>query len=267
MIASTSPRLSFLASAFLLGWLLLPLLPCSSLCTGVRAQVTDSVAHVRETNRFNKEMFNRQDPSGTLERGGTFYVSNPAPTYEVDSKIAYLWQEFKVLDVRLITGDTVRVNGRLRLPDQKFEIMRPDGVYELDNQKIQLVSVPESGREFVFYFDMRQKRRGLYVYEQLYDGGEQKLWVLREAGFVDSKPHSMFDTSEQVTKLKRKETVFLVENKWGTKVTSTKQLLGLLGAGKGSAAANYAKRKKLKNDPEDLAELLRFVRERGAEQR
>jgi hypothetical protein len=72
----------------------------------------------------------------------------------------------------------------------------------------------------------------------------------------------MFDTSEDIRKLKRKETLMLVYTENGLQVPmkNKRQVLTMLGAYKGSSAWQYAKKENLDMSvPADVVKLITFI--------
>ncbi|MCP9236055.1 hypothetical protein [Lewinella sp. JB7] len=236
-----------------LSWGLLP----------AQEEVKDFTEEMVTKDRSRESMFNAANPNAALVGGGNFYVSNPAPAYEVDVDKAYLNPEFQPFVVTLIDGQSFEVPARLRLIDQRIEVMVEGQAYDLDGQVLR-DATDHRGRTFVSMFDPTGRIRGAQLYELAFVGKTNRLLVNVATVWEDPPRQNMFDTREATRKLKEVTRVYLVTSVGSTEVNQVKDLLTGLRLDRNDRAYRYAKSKKLKNRLGDFIRLLEFV-EPGAD--
>ncbi len=222
------------------------------------AQTTDNTEEVDPNDRTRNEMFNRQNPSAALQAGSAFYVSNPSPLVELDTEKAYFRQEWEELIIRTHDGKTATLQGRYRIVDQKFEIQREDGIYELYNTVIKEAQLGDA------YFVLLPTGAGIEVYEVHYRNDRDYVLTHHSTDWIEPKKHSMFDTSESKRTLKRKVEVFLMMAHGKFPVENKRTVVAVLGIGKSDPAMQYIKDEKLNmKDPNDIAKFLQYRTEQG----
>lgn len=235
---------------------------CFCACTGLKAQEvpvadedSDMTDQVQMNDRYLNDMFNRQSPSEALQAGGAFYVSNPPPSIELDPKKAYYRTEWDTLVIRMMTGNTVELTGRYRIFDQKFEVKTNGGIYEMSNSAIAEVQLGSD------YFKVLKTYVGEDIIQVYCKTPEYSFAGMHSVELEDPKTKNMFDTSEDVVKLKRKNTLMLITaDNLRVPLKNKKQVLLMLGVYKGSPAMQYLKKQKLDMAvPADVVELIQFI--------
>ena len=167
--------------------LLLPLLFCTTGLLGQSDPVNDLSEHAQQKDRATQEFMNNTAAEASLVNGGAFYVSNPPPSYKVDVDKAYLDKEFRKMHVTFRSGDTATIFARIRVIDQKVELMREGGVYELRDNYTESIET-ESGETYLFLLDPLLRSKGTGVYQRAFTGGGFNLLVHRTADWKETRP-------------------------------------------------------------------------------
>lgn len=234
------------------------------LTLNLAAQHSGTVRHTvpsteQSDSRSKNDMFNRQNPSTALQAGGAFYVPNPSPVYRVDVEKAYLTKDFVPITAYLVDGQEHSTNGRLRLLDQKWEIVVEGGVFDLDNRVVQRV-VTADGRTFVHALDLLGRIRGIQSYEEVGQGAGSKLFVHHRADWEEPKEQNMFDTADPERTLKRREIMVLVTESDGNhEVKKWRDVVAVIAPDRAAEAKKFAKQHKLRNDPAGVARVLEHL--------
>lgn len=216
---------------------------------------SNTTAQAEPNDRSINDMFNRQNPTAALQAGGAFYVSNPPPSIELDPKKAYFRTEWDTLVIRMMTGNTVELTGRYRVFDQKFEVKANGGIYVMSNSAIMEVQLGND------YFKVLKTYAGEDIVQVYCKTPDYSFAGMHTAELEEPKTKNMFDTSEDIAKLKRKNTLLLIQSD-GLRVPlkNKKQVLLMLGVYKGSPAMQYLKKEKLDMAvPADVVKLIQFI--------
>ena len=234
----------------------LTLLLASPPLSAQETQITDNSDHTEKKDRSTQEFINGRGAEAALVNGGAFYVSNPPPVSKIDVDKAYLDKEFKKMHVVFRSGDEADIFARIRTVDQKVELMREGGVFELRDNYTQSLET-EDGTVYLFLLDPLNQRKGVGVYEQAYVGEGRQLLVHHTAEWKDPLPKTMFDTSEPERTLDPKRRAILVlDNKMAVEIHKMRELITHLGQDDRPRAEKLRKRNKLKNRAEDYVRLL-----------
>lgn len=216
---------------------------------------SNTTAQTEPNDRSINDMFNRQNPTAALQAGGAFYVSNPPPSIELDPKKAYFRTEWDTLVIRMMTGNTVELTGRYRVFDQKFEVKANGEIYVMSNSAIMEVQLGND------YFRVLKTYAGEDIVQVYCKTPDYSFAGMHTAELEEPKTKNMFDTSEDISKLKRKNTLLLIQSD-GLRVPlkNKKQVLLMLGVYKGAPAMQYLKKEKLDMAvPADVVKLIQFI--------
>ena len=224
-------------------------------------QPTDNSAHVKDKDRATQEFLNNAGTEAALINGGAFYVSNPPPLYKLDVEKAYLDKEFRKMHVVFRNGDAADINGRIRTIDQKIELMREGGVYELRDNYVEYLTTHDS-LTYLFLLDPMKRSKGWGIYERAFAGEDYQLLVYNTAEWKDPPKQNMFDTSDAERTLDPKQKVYL---QWKDgKTYEIKNIRGLvlaLGTDNVKRSDGIRRRFKLRNNVADYVQLLTALRE------
>ncbi|OAV43732.1 hypothetical protein [Lewinella sp. 4G2] len=230
---------------------------CICLTFSLAAQEKENLdlrEEVRPNSRATNDMFNRQDASAALQSGGTFYASAPPATLELTPETAYLRPEWEELVIRTTTNETATVQGRYRLIDQKFEIKDGEDIYEIYTTMVREAQLGDD------YFVVQSEGAEMVIYQVLYRDTDNQVLIKHTAEWQDPPQKNMFDTSEAVRKLKKRQITYLASNGRLIRADKKKDVLAALDLGQNQAAYAYFKKNRLNpKDEQDLIQLLTYI--------
>lgn len=238
--------------------LLLPLFAFSQEAESKEKEEREEAANLKDETR--KGMFNdtRNGVVGALVAGGSYYVSNPSPTYEVDVKLAYHNPNWQMATVRMINGETYETKGRYRVIDQSFEVLHEGEAYELKKQQLQGITIGKD--RFLMMPDPLFKRSGAVIYQLHYNSADYQLLEYHNAEWQEPQKQNMFDTREQHRTIKLSEELVIRANGRFQRIKSQGDAIKIFGIGKKSVASKYIKKNKLKlNQAADLVQFLEYL--------
>lgn len=216
--------------------------------------------NVEQKDYTRRTMFNeaRGSAEGNLINGGSYYVSNPSPTYKVDVKKAYHNPEWQDAEVRMVNGDYYKAKVRYRVIDQAFEIQHEGEAYELKKDQLQGVYIGQD--RFVMMPDPLLKKRGAHIYQLHYSSPKYQLVEFHGAQWQDPPKQNMFDTSDQHRTIKSMKQLIIRTASGFHLLKSPKDLINALGLDKKSPQAKYAKKQQLKlNKAADVVAFLKYL--------
>lgn len=221
----------------------------------------DKEEKVEETTQKDfsrKAMMNDGRVENALVSGGAYYISNPAPTYEIDMNLVYHQAAWQASTIELLDGSTFTAKARYRVLDQKFEVLVDGEAYELDNARLLKITVGD--QRFALLPDFQLKEPGRLIYQVHYRNENREVLERHHAKWQDPPQQNMFDTREQHRTVRRSAETYFRDGGEVIQLKNNKELVKILGLPKKGDAADYIKAKGLKlQHAADAAELLNFL--------
>ncbi|MEL6393909.1 MAG: hypothetical protein AAFR97_14265, partial [Bacteroidota bacterium] len=220
---------------------------------------TEDVTTNTNTIAFRRDnLLDDGQAQDNLIGGGAYYVSNPAPTYELDPELIYFDAEWQEGRVELLDGDVYRADLRYRVLDQKFEVLVEGEAYELDNNQIARVDIADA--YFILMVDPLNRLNGRHIHQLHFIGGDMQILEQHEADWQDPPEQNMFDTREQHRTVKRTSTTVFGQDGQFNVLRNNRSLTRLLGLAKGSDAMDFVRSRRLQlKEAADAARLLSFL--------